>query len=171
MLITKEKNMTTRLADEQGYAAEVAVAAPIERVFAALTTLRGLAGWWTQDTSGSSRSGGKLTFGFGSDKAEMRVDEVTPPDSVVWTCIRHSKFPEWQHTTLIFDVRAQDTSSTVVTFRHVGLVPTLDCYTLCTRGWDHYLNSLATYIEGRGGSPWGSQGQQLVKEAFNKEVC
>lgn len=162
--------MTTRLPDEQGYAAEVAVSAPIERVLAALTTLDGLAGWWTQDTGGSPGSGGELTFGFGPDKAEMRVNEVISPDLVVWTCVRHSKFPEWQHTTLIFDVRAQDTNSTVVTFRHIGLVPTLDCHALCTRGWDHYLDSLTMYAEGKGGSPWGSQGQQAAKEAFDREI-
>src|SRR5690242_8574590 len=143
MGITKEKHMITRLSDEQGYAAEVAISAPIERVFAALTTLDGLASWWTQDTSGSPSSGGGLTFGFGPDKAELSVNEVISPVLVVWTCVRHSKFPEWQQTTLIFDLRAQDTSSTVLAFRHVGLVPTLDCSALCTHGWDHYLASLA----------------------------
>jgi uncharacterized protein YndB with AHSA1/START domain len=166
----KEKNMLTRLSDELGYAVEVTVLAPIERVFAALTTLDGLAGWWTQDTSGSPSSGGELTFGFGSDKAELMVKEVISPLLVVWKCARHSKFPEWQHTTLIFDMRAQDTSSTVVAFRHVGLVPTLNCYTLCTRGWDHYLDSLAASVEGKGGSPWGAQGQQAVRAAFDGEV-
>jgi uncharacterized protein YndB with AHSA1/START domain len=148
--------VTTRLPDEQGYTAEIAISAPVARVFAALATLEGLAGWWTQDTSGSPSRGGELTFGFGPDKAELRVDEVVQPTSVVWTCLRHSKFLEWQHTTLIFDVREQETGSTVVAFRHVGLVPTLDCYALCTRGWDHYLDSLAASVEGKGGSPWGS---------------
>lgn len=161
--------MATRLADEQGYAAEMVISAPVERVFAALTTLDGLAGWWTPEVSGSPESGGELTFGFGPDKADLSVDEVGPPTSVVWTCLRHSKFPEWQKTTLIFAVRAQDAGSAVVAFRHVGLIPTLDCYALCVRGWDHYLDSLGASVEGKGGSPWGSQKQQAVKVAFNEE--
>lgn len=131
--------MTTQFPDERGYAAEMVISAPVERVFAALTTLGGLASWWTQDVSGSPERGGELTFGFGPDRAELSVDEVVPSTSVVWTCLRHSKFPEWQKTTLIFAVRAQDTGSAVVAFRHVGLVPALDCYALCARGWDHYL--------------------------------
>ena len=162
--------MTTRFPDERGYAAEIAISAPVERVFAALTTLDGLASWWTPEVSGSPERGGELTFGFGLDKAELLVAEVVPPTSVVWTCLGHSKFHEWQNTTLIFAVRAQDAGSAVVALRHVGLIPTLDCYALCARGWDHYLDSLGAYVEGKGGSPWGSQKQQSVKVALSKEV-
>ena len=162
--------MSTRLADERGYAAEMAISAPVERVFAALITLDGLASWWTPEVSGSPERGGELTFGFGPDKAELLVAVVVPPTSVVWTCLGHSKFQAWQNTTLIFEVRTQDASSALVTFRHVGLVPTLACFALCSRGRDHYLDSLAAHVEGKGGSPWGSQQQQAVKVALSKEV-
>jgi hypothetical protein len=83
--------MITRLSDEQGYAAKVAISAPIEHAFAAQTNLDGLAGWWTLDTSGSPSSGGGLTFGFGPDKAELSVDKIFAPVLVIWMCVRHSK--------------------------------------------------------------------------------
>ena len=35
-----------------------------DEVYAALTTVDGLAGWWTDDTSGSSEVGGTLAFRF-----------------------------------------------------------------------------------------------------------
>ena len=35
-----------------------------EDVYAALTTVDGLAGWWTRDTGGDGSEGGVLTFRF-----------------------------------------------------------------------------------------------------------
>jgi len=37
-----------------------------------------------------------------------------------------------------------------------GLRPGLDCYRLCSAGWDHYLASLAAYAETGAGQPFGS---------------
>ena len=143
--------------DAGGYAAEVRIDAPRERVFEALTTLDGLAGWWVPDVTGSPEPGGQLTFSFGGERIVLQVDRAEAPTVVVWTCLEHSKFPEWSNTTLTFDLRGPDADSTALVFRHVGLVPALDCYSLCAGGWDHYLASLASHATGDGGTPWGSE--------------
>jgi uncharacterized protein YndB with AHSA1/START domain len=148
--------MTTTPVNDEGYAAEVAIAAPPDRVFEALITLDGLAGWWTPTVSGHTDPGGQITFHFANESVVMRVDQATPPISVVWTCLSHSKFPEWRDTTLAFEIRRQDAGFTLLAFRHVGLVAGLDCYSLCSAGWDHYLRSLAAHVVGDGGSPWGT---------------
>jgi uncharacterized protein YndB with AHSA1/START domain len=148
--------VTERLVNDEDYASEVAIPAPPERIFQALTTLDGLAGWWTPTVSGRADAGGQITFGFADESVVMRVDETTPPTSVVWTCLSHSKFPEWRDTTLAFAVRPQDDNSALLAFRHAGLVAGLDCYTTCSAGWDHYLRSLAAHVVGDGGSPWGT---------------
>jgi uncharacterized protein YndB with AHSA1/START domain len=144
-----------RVADDDGYAADLTIAAPDERVYDALTTLDGLAGWWTPTVSGSPTAGGEITFSFGDEKVVMRVDRASRPTSVAWTCLSHSKFAEWEDTTLSFEVK-QLPGATQLTFRHVGLVPPLDCYSVCERGWDHYLASLAAHVVEDAGSPWGS---------------
>ena len=36
-----------------------------------------------------------------------------------------------------------DGDASELTFRHVGLTSELECIDMCTRGWDHYLASLA----------------------------
>ena len=87
----------------------------------------------------------------------MRVDRADRPEAVAWSCISHTKFPDWNGTTPTFELRARDEASTIVAFRHAGLVPDLDCYTTCARGWNHYLASLTAYVEGKGGSPYGSE--------------
>ena len=143
-------------ADANGYAAQVAIAAPRDRVVEALTTLDGLRGWWTPAVTGSTQTGGEITFGFGDERVVMRVDRVDVPVSVVWTCLVHTKFGEWEDTTLHFELSEQADGSTGLMFRHVGLVPELECHALCSRGWDQYLGSLAAHVVGDGGSPWGS---------------
>ncbi len=64
------------------------IAAPGSEVLDKLTTLEGLAGWWTPDVSGDPTSGGTLEFCFGSPEpsAVMRVVSVTAAQ-VVWQCI------------------------------------------------------------------------------------
>jgi hypothetical protein len=74
----------------------------------------------------------------------------------VWTCLSHTRFPEWQHTTLFFDMLPHHDGTTGLVFRHLGLVPDLECHSLCANGWDHYLASLAGHVAGGGGSPWRS---------------
>jgi uncharacterized protein YndB with AHSA1/START domain/DNA-binding transcriptional ArsR family regulator len=141
------------LLETPGYTNEVTVAAPPARVFAALTTADGLASWWTPAVEAS---GGELTFRFDEQRITMRIDEADPVSSVVWTCVGHSKFPEWRGTTLRFALSGDET--TVLRFTHLGLEPELECYGTCSRGWDHYLASLVGAVTGAGGSPWVSGG-------------
>ena len=61
-------------------------------VYEALTTVAGLAGWWTQDTRGSSDPGGVLQFRF------PPVGGFDPSERVVW---RVTDGPaEWIGTTI-----------------------------------------------------------------------
>jgi uncharacterized protein YndB with AHSA1/START domain len=139
-----------------GYDAEVEIAASVGTVYDALTTLAGLAAWWTPAVSGRSAEGGELTFSFAEELVVMRVDQLVARRRVCWTCLVHTKFPEWRGTTLAFDLDERGPESTVVAFGHVGLVADLECYGMCSRGWAHYLDSLVSYASGHGGSPWGT---------------
>jgi uncharacterized protein YndB with AHSA1/START domain len=143
-------------ADAGSYAGEVDIAAPRERVLAALTTLDGLEGWWTPEVTGSPAAGGELTFTFDDRRQDisMRVERADS-GSVVWTCLGYPKFPEWAGTTLAFELRGEG-DTTHLEFHHFGLTPTCDCYGLCSRGWDHYLASIKAYVETGTGNPWGS---------------
>jgi uncharacterized protein YndB with AHSA1/START domain/DNA-binding transcriptional ArsR family regulator len=153
-VVAKLKTMLE--ADAGSYAGEVDIAAPRERVLAALTTLDGLEGWWTPEVTGSPAAGGELTFTFDDRRQDisMRVERADS-GSVVWTCLGYPKFPEWAGTTLAFELRGEG-DTTHLEFHHFGLTPTCDCYGLCSRGWDHYLASIKAYVETGTGNPWGS---------------
>jgi uncharacterized protein YndB with AHSA1/START domain/DNA-binding transcriptional ArsR family regulator len=171
----------TRVDDESGYGADVTIAAPRARVLAALSTLDGLAGWWTPTVSGDPTPGGEITFTFGDANAVMRVDRVdglivrsgtepvvrsgtepvvrsgTEPASVVWTCLSSSALPEWSGTTIHFDLVDRGSDTTLLEFRHVGLVPAFECFSQCELGWGHFLPSLAALAAGAEASPWSSE--------------
>jgi uncharacterized protein YndB with AHSA1/START domain len=144
---------------DDGFSSRRVVAAAPCRVLDALTTLDGLAGWWTPTVSGDPSASGIIDFVFGNEHVGMRVERADA-DSIVWRCVRHSKFPEWADTTIRFALGEPTASAgtrTQVTFHHDGLVSTLDCYGLCARGWQRYLDSLTAYVETGAGSPWGTE--------------
>ena len=48
----------------------VGVKAPISKVYAAISTIEGVAGWWTQETTGVSKPGGTIEFEFSTPSGE-----------------------------------------------------------------------------------------------------
>jgi len=153
--------------DGDGIAVETVADAPRAAVFAALTTLDGLGGWWIADVSGDPSEGGEVTFRFDDDHVTMAVEHVEPASLVVWRCTESTKFSEWIGTGVWFDLRDRDGSgsATVIRFRHVGLVPSCDCYELCASGWDHFMRSLVSFAEGKGGYPRGSAEWEAARSA------
>jgi uncharacterized protein YndB with AHSA1/START domain len=142
-----------------GYEAEIAIEAPCRRVFEALTSLEGLVGWWASSATGSGSPGAKFELGFaGLDETiTWRVDTVVAPSSVAWTCLSHTGLQDWDGTKVVFELSEHDTASTVLKFRHIGLVPELDCYEQCHAGWEHFLPSLRAYAEQGQGTPFAGQ--------------
>ena len=125
-------------------------------LFDALTSVSGLAGWWTRVT-GSGDAGGELRFFINSpEPLVIRVDEATRPTSVRWTVTECSFLPDWVGTRPTFTITPVDGDASELQFRHHGLTPELDCIEQCTRGWDHFLESLREYVEVGRGMPRGS---------------
>jgi uncharacterized protein YndB with AHSA1/START domain len=142
------------------YAPKLAIDAPPEAVFDALTTLPGLAGWWTT-VSGSGLAGGELRFVFagegGSDEPLIiHVTAAQRPSTVRWSCLQYTLLADWAGTTLSFEVQPRQAGGSTLTFVHTGLTPRLECYRDCKNGWDHFLPSLRDFVESGRGRPWGS---------------
>jgi len=141
---------------ERDYAREIPFRAPIEQVFDALTTLEGLAGWWTPIVSGNPKAGGEIRFGFtGLDEIiVIRVEEAKHPSSVIWSCLTHTGHPKWEGTRILFQLEGERDRAGLLHFRHLGLTPQLSCYETCERGWEHFLSSLLDHVEHGTGSPF-----------------
>lgn len=129
-------------------------------VYAALTKPEGLRGWWTQDCDVATEVGDTNRFRFGGTHKEMRIKVLEPGREVRWLCTgAHIDFDklthrsEWVGTELAFHLVPDGKGRTRVDFEHLGLVPSFECYDLCSNGWQHYLGSLLQFIETGHGAP------------------
>jgi uncharacterized protein YndB with AHSA1/START domain len=126
--------------------------------YAALTTPEGLRGWWTQDCDVETQVGGTLRFRFGRNHKEMRIERLEPGREVRWRCTgahiaRLTRTDEWVGTQLVFRLLPEGEGRTRLDFEHIGLVPSFECYELCSDGWRHFLASLRQFLETGRGTP------------------
>jgi uncharacterized protein YndB with AHSA1/START domain len=122
-----------------------------EPVYEALTTVDALAGWWTQDTRGSSARGDTLQFRFPPVGGfDMEVLELHPADRVVW---RVTDGPaEWINTTVHWNLH-QAGDYTIILFSHRGWAEPVEFMHHCSTKWATFLLSLKSLVETGKGAP------------------
>jgi uncharacterized protein YndB with AHSA1/START domain len=121
-----------------------------DKVYDALTTVDGLAGWWTDDTKGVADVGGVIEFRFPLGGFDMEVTETLPSEHVSWTVIDGP--PEWVGTTIDWQLR-QDDDYTIVLFKHSGWKEPVEFMHHCSTKWGSYLMSLKSLVESGEGAP------------------
>ncbi|HEX8305028.1 MAG TPA: SRPBCC domain-containing protein [Jatrophihabitans sp.] len=127
----------------------VGITATPESVYEALTTVDGLAAWWTTDTSGDSD--GTLKFRFGEVGGfDMKVLDLQPGKRVLWEVLDGPA--EWVGTTVSFDL-AQDGDWTIVLFAHAGWREPVEFMSHCSTKWATFLMSLKAFVETGTGAP------------------
>ena len=134
----------------------VGIKAPESKVYAALSTIAGLAGWWTEATTGSSQLGGVITFRFQTETGEeiggfdMDVVELVPDQKVRW---RVKAGPaEWVGTEIEFVLSRQD-EHIIVMFGHRGWREEVEFTAHCSTKWATFLLSLRDRVETGKGRP------------------
>src|SRR5678816_1555986 len=134
----------------------IGIKAPIFQVYAALSTVEGVAAWWTADTSGSSKIGGTIGVRFhsadGKEIGKMKIEVVAlePNEKVQW---RFTDGPEeWVGTEVIFDL-SQEGEYTVVLFGHKQWREASEFTAHCSMKWATFLLSLRGLVETGTGQP------------------
>lgn len=125
------------------------IAAPAERIYAAITTTDGIKSWWTTDvTMMDSHVGGKAVFGFENHSMlfQMRIEQLDRPSRVRWKCDGGSS-PEWIGTTQDFKLEPQADGEVLLKFCHGGWKPGSDYCYLCNTTWGHLLVTLKNLVE------------------------
>ena len=145
--------VAVRAAGLAGYARQRTINAPRERVFEAIATLDGPRHWWTTIVTGSAAPGGELRFGFAGldEEIVMRVGAVRAPAVVGWECVAHTRDQEWTGSTVRYELADRGPGACQLDFRHEGIDSEL-----VADGWDHFLDSLASYAEHGAGRPFGA---------------
>jgi len=134
----------------------VGIKAPISKVYAALSTLDGLSGWWTTATTGDPKLGGVIAFRFHTETGEeiggfdMDVVELVPDQKVRW---RVKAGPaEWVGTDIEFLLSRQD-EYTIVMFGHRKWREEVEFTAHCSTKWATFLLSLRDLVQTGAGQP------------------
>jgi uncharacterized protein YndB with AHSA1/START domain len=121
------------------------IKAPLDQVFGALSTPRGLDEWWTLTSSGRPEVGTDYELGFGPGY-DWRA--------TVTRSVRNSEFEirmtvaddDWQGTVVSFALEPRD-ESTWLRFRHTGWPAANEHYRISCHCWAMYLRVLRRWLE------------------------
>lgn len=134
----------------------VGIKARPANVYEALSTIEGLAKWWTEDTAGGSQPGEVIQFRFRSNEGsliggmDMKVLSLEPEKSVVWRCQQGPS--DWIGTELTFNL-IQDGEFTIVLFAHKNWENATESMAHCSTKWATFLLSLRDLVEKGKGKP------------------
>ena len=134
----------------------IGIKSPTAQVYKALSTIKGLANWWTKEVEGDEQVGGKIEFTFRSDTGEikgkmiMEVQELNPQKDVRWRCVDGPA--EWIGTDIAFELSQQD-DQTIIIFGHRNWHEAVEFTAHCSMKWAVFLLSLREYVETGKGKP------------------
>ena len=134
----------------------IGIKAPLSKVYDAVATPEGVAGWWTRNTTGSGRAGGRITVRFlGKDGKEIggmdyETTGLEPNREVRWRFVAGP--PEWIGTEATFEL-SQDGDTTVLLFGHRRWKEAVEFTAHCSMKWATFLLSLRELVETGTGRP------------------
>lgn len=134
----------------------ISIKAPLAKVYAALSTVDGIAGWWTKETRGESKPGGTVQVLFRSPagkevgRMEFELAQLAPNEAVRWRFL--SGPAEWIGTDVTFSL-SQAGDETLVLFGHNNWREAVEFTAHCSMKWATFLLSLRDLVETGKGKP------------------
>ncbi|GGC98792.1 SRPBCC family protein [Undibacterium terreum] len=134
----------------------IGIRAPISTVYAAVSTIEGIAGWWTRDTSGESRLGGSIQVHFRTPSREeigkmgFELSKLDVNKEVHWHFTSGPE--EWLGTDVTFSL-SQEGDCTLILFGHRNWREEVEFMAHCSMKWATFLLSLKLQAEAGKGKP------------------
>lgn len=134
--------------------------------------------WWSEDFEGSIS---KLNDEFvihhpNQHYSKQKLVEVIPGQKMVWLVTDstlhwlHKHKHEWTNTKMIFELSASG-NKTILRFTHEGLIPGMECYAMCQKGWSMIISDwLHYYIIHGTPSPEMSKAAEIRDSMLNGEI-
>jgi len=130
----------------------VGIKATPQQVYTALTTIKGLSGWWTSDTEGDASINGVIHFHFGPKaQVDTKVLELQRDALVLWEVL--AAHDDWVGTKIRFQLK-QDGDITLVLFKHEGWRTPTQFMHHCSTKWGTFLMSLKSSLESGRAAAW-----------------
>ena len=140
--------------EQKNYHSSIAAGISPKEAFA---NIANVAGWWRKSFKGSAqKAGDTFTIQFGDTNVAFEITEAIPDKKIVWhvtDCNLHwlKDKTEWKDTDVVWEITPQN-KTTRIDMTHVGIVPGIECYESCEKGWNQYVTqSLFKLVtEGKG---------------------
>jgi len=143
--------------EKQSYHSSIMIHSAPKEIFEKISRV---SEWWAKDFEGQSQKRNDVfTVKFSSgDMYKMKVSEIEPDTAITWEVIDAyqgwvKNSTEWVGTKIVWEVVPQK-DTVEVKMTHVGLVPELECFDRCTKGWNFLTHeSLLKLLDGSQGHP------------------
>ena len=151
------------------YQKSITVSNPAGEVYSAVT--EHIPGWWSDDFSGAAaKVGDQFNIAFGETRKTFEIIEAVPNQRVVWLCLKAyidmdalTKKDEWVGTKLTWTITGNK-QGTTLTMLHEGLNKSFECYDICERGWDYFMESMEAFLTTGTGTPYRKKEAKLEWE-------
>jgi len=115
--------------------------------------------WWAKNFEGKvEKLNDVFTVRFGETFVTFKLTEVVADKKIVWH-VTDCYLPwlnnktEWKDTQVVWEI-SEENNITQINFTHIGLVPGIECYGICIKGWDqHVKGSLSKLLTENRGMP------------------
>ena len=125
-------------------------------VFRAITTEKGLRGWWTEQVSAEEHIGGVIRFIFGGDfNPQMKQVSLVANSSVRWKCV--GGHDNWQDNEFSYTLTDRNGETLVMFMQDYSRELSDEVYGTYNFNWGYYLNSLKQFCEKGVGAPYTSR--------------
>jgi uncharacterized protein YndB with AHSA1/START domain len=125
-----------------------------ERLYQAITTQEGLAGWWAPQSKAEPKLGSLNEFNFGPERTlKFRVEQLESARRVVWSSLQVP--PDWSATQVRFDITPKG-HRVSRRFCHSGFASTAGSFGMTNYSWAQYIRSLKFFLETGKGEPFES---------------
>ncbi|HSB92127.1 MAG TPA: SRPBCC family protein [Flavitalea sp.] len=141
------------LVDKNNYHHSIQTNASAERIMKSLTDE--INDWWTKDFTGAAaKQSDEFTVRFGNTQKSFVVENMVPAKRITWKCIKAyidadflKNKNEWVGTKIHWEIQRRGDQSEL-TLTHEGLTKGIECYEICEKGWDYYLDGpLKNHLE------------------------
>ena len=125
------------------------IEAPPAAVWPHLTTVEGVAGWWSighTEIEGGVGCGEAFRFHSRQVRIGLEVIEAAPPSRLVWRATEANAPGGWPGSSIVFRLTPAD-GGTALDFTHMGLAESGEPLARVTAGWAHYLGQLKRRAE------------------------
>jgi hypothetical protein len=151
-----ERERSSDMAAKKDFTTTLMVDNTPKEVFDAINNVRG---WWSGENVGRTDRLGEFQHRHGDmHRCTIKITELVPGRMVHWRVVDNyfdfvKDKSEWKDTDIVFEI-VKKKDKTEVRFTHVGLVPSYECYDICSDAWGRLINgSLRDLITKGKGQP------------------